>query len=319
MTYDRKPVTVREFGIGPTLIKLLKTAFLPNLVQSMSGVPAIIHGGPFANIAHGCNSLIATQTAMAHSDWTITEAGFGSDLGAEKFFDIKCRFGNLKPSLAIIVATLASLRMHGGQNVKKIYESDMESLKKGLCNLDKHVENIRKFNIEPLVCINRFEGDTDEEIKFLCDYVEKTHNCEVSVNEAYFKGADGAIDLAEKVMKVANEDKGEFKPIYDCDMPVKDKIHTIATEIYGAAGVTYSKEAERTLKLGKKLGYEKCPVCIAKAHQSFSDDPTALGRPEGFTLNVNSIVINCGTGFLVPITGEIIRMPGLPKDIALDR
>ena len=315
MTYDGKPVLAKEIGVAGAMTMLLKHAIRPNLVQTLEGVPAFIHGGPFANIAHGCNSVLATRMALAFSDWGITEAGFGFDLGAEKFFDIKCVSGKFCPSLVVLVATCRALKMHGGVKKRDLAEPNPEALARGLPNLEKHLENIKKFGLPSVVCVNRFFSDTEEEMRVVLDRCREL-GVPAAVGEGFAKGGDGMLELAELVRESARDCTGDFKPLYDWSWPVEKKIYTVAHEIYGAEHVDYTSKAKRDLKTIEDFGYSGLPVCIAKTQNSLSDNPVLLGRPKDFVVTVREIQIAAGAGFVVPLTGDILRMPGLPKDPA---
>ena len=308
---DRKPVFARDLNAQGAMAVLLKDAIKPNLVQTIEGNPAIIHGGPFANIAQGTNSVIATRMGMSLSDYVVTEAGFGADLGAEKFLDIKCVSAGLNPRAVVLVATVRALRYHGGADLKNVNEPNAAAVEKGLENMEKHVENIAKFGLKCVVAINKFTTDTDEEIELVKDRCEALGQSAV-VADVWGQGGQGAEDLAHEVVRIIEGGESEFKPLYDWSWPVKKKIETIAKEIYGAARVEYSSSAKISLRRIKKLGLEGLPVCIAKTQKSLSDNPDLLGRPSGFNLTVREIEIAAGAGFLVPITGDIMRMPGLP-------
>ena len=316
--YEGKPVTAGQIKAHGAMAALLKDAIKPNLVQTLENVPAIIHGGPFANIAHGCNSVMATQTAMKVADYTITEAGFGADLGAEKFFDIKCRYAGLKPDAVVIVATVRALKMHGGVPKTDLKTPNVEAVKKGLCNLEKHIENVKKFGVPSVVAINIFAQDTPEELEAVREHCAK-HGVNVALSDVFAKGGDGGIELAQEVVALAESGKAEFKPIYELDMPLKAKIETIAKEIYGADGVNYSKDADKALKEFEAMGYGHLPICMAKTQYSFSDDPALLGRPSGFTITIKNCRIAAGAGFVVVLTGDIMTMPGLPKVPAAEK
>jgi formate--tetrahydrofolate ligase len=317
LTYDRDKVEASSMGVCGAMALLLKDAIKPNLVQTLEGSPAFIHGGPFANIAHGCNSILATRMAMAFSDWAITEAGFGFDLGAEKFFDIKCQSGNLCPSLVVLVATCRALKMHGGVKKKQLSSTDPDAVRRGLPNLEKHLENIAKFGLPAVVCVNRFLGDTDEEVDVVLNKCSEM-GIPAAAGEGFEKGGEGMKDLAALVVEHASDCAGKFKPLYDWNQPVKDKIEIIAREIYGAEHIDYTAEALKDLRTVHKFGYDKLPVCIAKTQKSLSDNPKLLGRPKDFIVTVRDIVISAGAGFLVPITGDIMRMPGLPSKPAAE-
>ena len=317
-TYDGKPVTAGQIGAAGAMTALLKDALDPNLVQTLENNPAIIHGGPFANIAHGCNSVMATKTCMKLADYTITEAGFGADLGAEKFFDIKCRYAGLKPDAVVIVATVRALKMHGGVPKTELKTPNVEAVKAGLCNLEKHIENVKKFGVPAVVAINIFAQDTAEELEAVREHCAK-HGVNVALSDVFAKGGEGGIELAKEVVALAESGKADFKPIYELDMPLKAKIETIAKEIYGADGVNYTKEADKALKEFEALGYGNLPICMAKTQYSFSDDQTLLGRPSGFTITIKNCRIAAGAGFVVVLTGDIMTMPGLPKVPAAEK
>lgn len=316
--YSGNPVTAGQIKAHGAMAALLKDAIKPNLVQTLENVPAIIHGGPFANIAHGCNSVMATKTCMKLADYTITEAGFGADLGAEKFFDIKCRYAGLKPDAVVIVATVRALKMHGGVPKTELKTPNVEAVKAGLCNLEKHIENVKKFGVPAVVAINIFAQDTAEELEAVREHCAK-HGVNVALSDVFAKGGEGGIELAKEVVALAESGKANFKPIYELDMPLKEKIETIAKEIYGADGVNYTKEADKALKEFEALGYGNLPVCMAKTQYSFSDDQTLLGRPSGFTITIKNCRIAAGAGFIVVLTGDIMTMPGLPKVPAAEK
>lgn len=316
--YSGKPVTAGQIKAHGAMAALLKDAIKPNLVQTLENVPAIIHGGPFANIAHGCNSVMATKTCMKLADYTITEAGFGADLGAEKFFDIKCRYAGLKPDAVVIVATVRALKMHGGVPKTDLKTPNVEAVKKGLCNLEKHIENVKKFGVPAVVAINIFAQDTAEELATVREHCAK-HGVNVALSDVFAKGGEGGIELANEVVALAESGKADFKPIYDLDMPLKAKIETVAKEIYGADGVNYTKEADKALKEFEELGYGKLPICMAKTQYSFSDDQNLLGRPTGFKITIKNCRIAAGAGFVVVLTGDIMTMPGLPKVPAAEK
>lgn len=311
-TFDKKPIYARDLKVNGAMAALLKDAIKPNLVQTMEGTPAIIHGGPFANIAQGTNSVIATQTAMSLTDYTVTEAGFGFDLGAEKFLDIKCRSAKLSPNAAVLVATIRAIKYHGGQPLKEIQNPGVEYLKKGIENLEKHTENIKLFNLTPVVAINRFTSDTQEEIDFVLDFC-KSKNIPASAIDVWGKGGAGAEELAHLVVKAASDCCPFFTPLYPLTDSVEKKIETIAKKIYGAEAVDYTPKAKANLQRIKDLGLEGLAICMAKTQKSLSDNPALLGRPKDFIITVREIEIASGAGFLVPITGEIMRMPGLPE------
>ncbi len=311
-TYDGKPVYARDLGAQGAMTALLKDALKPNLVQTLENTPAIMHGGPFANIAHGCNSIRATKLALKLGDYCITEAGFGADLGAEKFFDIKCRFAGLKPSCAVLVATIRALKYNGGVPKAELTAENVEALKKGIVNLKTHIENIHKFGVPVVVAINRFYTDTDAEIAVIKDFC-KEMGVEVSLAEVFAKGGEGGKDLAEKVCAVIDRGQSGFKTLYDEKLPIKEKIETIAREIYRADGVQYTSQAEKAIKEIEGLGFDKIPVCVAKTQYSLSDDPNKLGKPENFKITVRDVKLSAGAGFVVALTGDIMVMPGLPK------
>lgn len=310
-TYDKKPIYARDLKVEGAMATLLKDAIMPNLVQTIEGNPAIIHGGPFANIAQGTNSVIATRMGLTFSDYTVTEAGFGFDLGAEKFFDIKCQSANLKPKVVVLTATIRALKYHGGVDLKNLTTPNTVALKLGLPNLEKHLENIKLFHVTPVIAINKFATDSEEEIKVILDFAQ-SKQIEVAVADVWLKGGKGALTLAEKVIKAVEKNESNFKPLYDWDMDVKTKIGIIATKIYGAEHVDYTSKAKQDLAKIKALGLENLPVCIAKTQKSLSDNPKLLGRPKDFIITVREIEIAAGARFLIPITGDIMRMPGLP-------
>lgn len=313
---DGRAIRAKELNVTGALTLLFKDAIKPNLVQTLEGTPAFIHGGPFANIAHGCNSVMATKFALKFADYTITEAGFGADLGAEKFLDIKCRFAGLKPDAVVIVATVRALKMHGGLDKKELAKIDMEALEKGLANLTKHIENIHKFGLPAVVAINAFPTDTKEEL----DFVEakcKALGADVALSEVWAKGGAGGIELAEKV-EAAMQKTNNFHFMYDVNQSIPEKITTIAKEIYGADGVNFTKAAQKQLKEIEDLDYDKMPICMAKTQYSFSDDATKLGRPTGFTITVRELRLSAGAGFIVALTGNVLTMPGLPKHPAAE-
>jgi len=310
-TFKKEPVFCKDLKAEGAMAALLKEAIKPNLVQTIEGNPAIIHGGPFANIAQGTNSVIATRMGMTFSDYTVTEAGFGSDLGAEKFLDIKCQSAGLSPKAVVITTTIRALKYHGGADLKSLTDENVSALKKGIPNLEKHIENIQQFNLVPIISINRFISDTDSEIEEILLFA-KEKNIRVSVAEVWAKGGEGALDLAKQVVEVVESGESNFKPLYDWDMSVRDKIKTIATRVYGAVQVDYSVKAKKNLKTIADLGMDNLPICMAKTQKSLSDDPKVIGRPEGFTITIREIEIAAGAGFLIPITGDMMRMPGLP-------
>lgn len=317
LTYDREPVTAADIGVTGAMAMLLKDAILPNLVQTLEGSPAFVHCGPFANIAHGCNSILATKMAVAFSDWAITEAGFGFDLGAEKFFDIKCQYGDLCPSLVVLVVTCRALKMHGGLKRRERNQPDPEAVTRGLPNMEKHIENIAKFGLPSVVCLNRYSTDSDDELKVVLDRCGEL-GVPAALSDGFLHGGAGMEDLAELVKENARDCSGCFKPLYDWNWDVKKKIETVAKRIYGAEHIDYRSLAKSDLKTIERLGYDKLPVCIAKTQKSLSDNPLLLGRPKDFIVTVREIEIAAGAGFLVPITGDIMRMPGLPKKPAAE-
>lgn len=311
-SFDGTPITADDLHATGSMAALLKDAIKPNLIQTLEHNPAIVHGGPFANIAHGCNSVRATKTALKLGDIAITEAGFGADLGAEKFFDIKCRKAGLKSDAVVLVATIRALKYNGGVPKADLAKEDLESLKKGIVNLEKHIENLQKFGVPVVVTLNSFVTDTKEEIAFVENFC-KERNCEFALSEVWEKGGEGGIELAKKVLDTLDHKEAHFKPLYDDEMSLMDKIKTIATEIYGADDVTYSKAALKELKHIEEMGMGNFPVCMAKTQYSLSDDASKLGRPTGFTVNVREVYVSAGAGFVVAITGSIMTMPGLPK------
>ena len=310
-----EPVTVDDIQATGAVTLLLKDAIKPNLVQTLDHTPVFVHGGPFANIAHGCNSVMATKLAMKLGDYAITEAGFGADLGAEKFLDIKCRQAGLKPDAVVIVATVRALKMHGGVLKKDLGEENLEALRKGIENLEKHIENIHKYHLPSVVAINAFPTDTDAELQLLKDICLQK-GVDVAISEVWAKGADGGIELAEKLLDVLDTQTADFEPLYDLDLSIEEKIKVIAREIYGANDVTFTKKVVNKMKKYEAQGLGKLPICIAKTQYSLSDDPTLLGRPSGFVVKINDLIPNTGAGFLVAISGDIMRMPGLPKQPA---
>jgi formate--tetrahydrofolate ligase len=311
-TRDRKPVTAGELKAAGAMTLLLKDAILPNLVQTLEGGPAIVHCGPFGNIAHGCNSIAATRLALGLGDLVLTEAGFGADLGAEKFFDIKCRFGGLKPEAAIVVATVRALKMHGGVKKDALGKEDVEALRKGLVNLEAHVRNVQKFGVPVVVALNRFTSDTQAEIDTVLQAC-KGWGARAALSDVWAKGGEGGEAVATEVLAVLDEKKAAFKPLYDVAQPIKAKIETIAREIYGAAGVDYAPVAEKNIAQLEAIGLGQTPVCMAKTQYSFSDDPTKLGRPTGFRLTIRDVYPSAGAGFVVALAGDIMTMPGLSK------
>lgn len=306
------PITVNDIKATGAVTLLLKDAIKPNLVQTLDHTPVFVHGGPFANIAHGCNSVMATELAMKLGDYAITEAGFGADLGAEKFLDIKCRQADLKPDAVVIVATVRALKMHGGVAKKDLNEENLDALKKGIGNLEKHIENIGKYHLPSVVAINAFPTDTEAELQLLNE-ICMSKGVDVAISKVWEKGADGGIELAEKLLEVLETKEAHFSPIYELNIPIADKIKTIAREIYGADDVTFTKKVLNKMKKYEAQGLGELPICIAKTQYSLSDDPTLLGRPSGFVVEINDLIPSAGAGFLVAISGDIMRMPGLPK------
>ena len=312
--HDGRYVLVRDLGFGGALLALLKDAFDPNLVQTTENTPAIIHGGPFANIAHGCNSLIATKTALSLADYVITEAGFGADLGAEKFFDIKCRIGGLSPKATVLVATSQALKWHGGVEVSAMSQPDLNGLKKGVSNLKRHLENLQNFGQKVIVAFNRYHFDQADEIAFLQEWCAK-QNVRFAVNDSFARGGDGAIELAKTVASVVDQaPSGPLTYAYELNDPIETKIEKVVTGIYGGDGVRFSEKARAAIRQARKEGQSDLPVCIAKTQYSFSDDPSKVGVATGFTLRIEDVILNRGAGFLVAVAGEIMRMPGLPKE-----
>lgn len=316
--YSGNPITAGMLKAQGAMAALLKDAVKPNLVQTLENVPAIIHGGPFANIAHGCNSVMATKTALKLADYTITEAGFGADLGAEKFFDIKCRYAGLKPDAVVLVATVRALKMHGGVPKTELATPDVEAVKRGIVNLEKHIENIKQYGLPLVVAINAFAQDTPEELEAIRSHCA-AHGVNVALSEVFAKGGEGGIELAKEVVALATSGKADFKLLYGEELSLKEKIETIAKKIYGAVGVNYTKEVNNALKDFEKMGYGHLPVCMAKTQYSFSDDPALLGRPEGFEITIKNCRIAAGAGFVVVLTGDIMTMPGLPKVPAAEK
>ena len=311
-TRDGNPVTVEDLKATGAVTLLLKDAIKPNLVQTLDHTPVFVHGGPFANIAHGCNSVMATKLALKLAPYTVTEAGFGADLGAEKFLDIKCRQAGLKPDAVVIVATVRALKMHGGMDKKELANENLEALRKGIANLEKHIENIAKYGLPVIVAINAFPTDTKAELDLL-EEICNAKGVKVALSEVWAKGADGGIELANGLIDLLENKESNFKPIYDLDLPIDEKIRTIAREIYGADDVIFTKKAKTNIKKLTDLGLDKLPICIAKTQYSLSDDASLLGRPTGFNIEINDLIPNTGSGFLVAISGDIMRMPGLPK------
>ena len=317
-TRDRKPVTAGDLKAAGAMTLLLKDAILPNLVQTLEGGPALVHGGPFGNIAHGCNSVAATKLALSLGDVVLTEAGFGADLGAEKFFDIKCRFAGLKPEAAIVVATVRALKMNGGVKKDQLGTPDVAALKRGLVNLEAHVRNVMKFGVPPVVALNRFTSDSTEELDTVLEAV-RGWGARGALSDVWAKGGEGGEAVAREVLAALDEGKASFKPLYDTALPIRQKIETIAREIYGAAGVDYTPAASKNIDQIEAIGYGNTPVCMAKTQYSFSDDPTKLGRPTGFRLTVRDVYVSAGAGFVVALAGDIMTMPGLSKTPAAEQ
>ena len=311
-TYDGKPVTADDLQATGAMAALLKDALKPNLIQTLEHTPAIVHGGPFANIAHGCNSVRATKTALKLADYVITEAGFGADLGAEKFFDIKCRKAGLKPDAVVLVATIRALKYNGGVAKTDLNEENLDALKKGIVNLEKHIENLQKYGVPVVVTLNSFVTDTKAETDFVEQFCHE-RDCEFALSTVWENGGEGGIALANKVLETLETKESHFKVLYENELSLEEKIETIAKEIYGADGVTYAPAAKKELKHIAEMGLSGFPVCMAKTQYSLSDDQTRLGRPEGFTINVREVYVSAGAGFVVAVTGAIMTMPGLPK------
>ncbi len=316
-SYDGKAVTARDLKVEGAMTALLKDAIKPNLVQTLENTPAFIHGGPFANIAHGCNSVMATGLALKLGDIAVTEAGFGADLGAEKFFNIKCRYAGLKPDATVLVATVRALKMHGGVSKDKLSEEDIEALSAGFENLEKHLENITKFGVPMVVAINRFPSDTEAEVEFIKNKCQEL-GVPVALSEVWAKGGEGGLELAEKVLDVLDNKASNFSFLYDLELPLQNKIEKIACEIYGADGVDFSSKALKQLKEYTRLGYDKLPICMAKTQSSISDNPSLKGRPTRFKLSVREVNLSAGAGFIVPLTGPVMTMPGLPSKPAAE-
>lgn len=311
-TFDGEPVFAKDLKAQGAVALLMKDAMHPNLVQTLENTPALIHGGPFANIAHGCNSMLATKLSLKLAEYTITEAGFGADLGAEKFFDIKSRFGELKPDATVIVATVRALKYNGGVKKDELSKENLDALAKGFENLEKHIENINKFGVPAIVAINEFPTDTEAELNYVLERC-KSLGAEAVLSEVWGKGGEGGIELAKAVVEVCETKESNFKPLYDVEESIKSKIEKIAKEVYGADGVDYTKACEKQIANIEKLGFDKMPICMAKTQYSLSDDPTLLGRPRGFRITVREVKVSKGAGFLVALTGDIMTMPGLPK------
>jgi len=311
-TYAGEPVTAKDLNAVGSMAALLKDAMQPNLIQTLEHTPALVHGGPFANIAHGCNSVRATKAALKLADYVITEAGFGADLGAEKFFDIKCRMAGLKPDAVVLVATVRALKYNGGVPKTELAAENLDALKSGIVNLEKHIENLQKYGVPVVVTLNRFMTDTDAELQFVKEFCE-ARGCTFALSEVWEKGGEGGIALANCILDTLENKKSDFKVLYEDEISLTEKIEKVATEIYGAASVSYDPAALKSIKKLEELGFKNVPVCLAKNQYSLSDDPKLLGRPEGFNINIREAYINAGAGFLVAITGTIIQMPGLPK------
>ncbi len=311
-TYSGEPVTAKDLNAVGSMAALLKDALQPNLIQTLEHTPALVHGGPFANIAHGCNSIRATKAALKLADYVITEAGFGADLGAEKFFDIKCRMAGLKPDAVVLVATVRALKYNGGVPKTELAGENLDALKKGIVNLEKHIENLQKYKVPVIVTLNRFMTDSDAELAFVKEFCE-ARGCTFALSEVWEKGGEGGIELANCILDTLENKKSDFHVLYEDEVSLTEKIEKVAKEIYGAASVTYDPAALKAIKKLEELGFAKVPVCLAKNQYSLSDDPKLLGRPEGFNINIREAYINAGAGFLVAITGTIIQMPGLPK------
>ncbi|MDY0140810.1 MAG: formate--tetrahydrofolate ligase [Bacteroidales bacterium] len=311
-TYDKKPIYAKDLKANGAMAVLLKDAIKPNLVQTLENTPAIIHGGPFANIAQGTNSLIATKMGLSLSDFVVTEAGFASELGAEKFFNIKAQYGNLTPNAAVLVATIRALKYHGGVSLSDLEQNNPEAVKIGLANLDKHIENLEYFNFRPIVAINKFSSDTDEEIAVIAQHLDKME-IRYALNDSWAKGSEGALDLAQIVVDTANACTACFTPLYDFNWSIEKKIETVAKKLYGAEAVEYSLKARKDLRTIINLGLDKLPICIAKTQKSLSDKASLINRPTGFIVNIREIEIAAGAGFVIPIAGDIMRMPGLPE------
>jgi len=314
----RRPVRVGELKAAGAMALLLADAIRPNLVQTLEGGPAFVHAGPFGNIAHGCNSHLATRSALALADIVVTEAGFGSDLGAEKFFDIKCRFGGLNPEAAVLVATVRSLKMQGGANKKALTTEDLAALERGLPNLEKHIENVRQFGVPVVVAINRVSADTDRELRMVMDFVERL-GAPVALTEVWSRGGSGGEQLANHLLALLDKKGAEYRPLYPTELPIKEKIDTIVRKVYGGDGAEYAPEASRAIEYLESVGLGQTPICIAKTQYSLTDDPTILGRPTGFHITINDVWPAAGAGFVVARAGEIMTMPGLPRDPAAER
>ncbi|HEY9063126.1 MAG TPA: formate--tetrahydrofolate ligase [Pseudobacteroides sp.] len=316
--YGGQPVTAKDLNVDGAMTLLLKDAIKPNLVQTLENTPCLMHGGPFANIAHGCNSIMATKLALKLGDYVITEAGFGADLGAEKFLNIKCRYAGLKPDAIVLVATIRALKYNGGVKKDQLKEENLEVLKKGFVNLEKHVENLRKFGAPVMVAINHFDTDSDSEVEYVRSQCLKL-GVEVAFSQVFAKGGEGGMELAKKLVKLIESTPSDFKMLYDDKLPIKEKVDIIVREIYGGKGVVYTQSAEKSIKKIEDMGLHKLPICMAKTQYSLSDNPVLLGRPQGFDVTVREVRISAGAGFIVAITGEIMTMPGLPKTPAAEK
>ena len=315
--YDGEPVYAKDIRAVGSMAALLKDAIKPNIIQTVENTPALVHGGPFANIAHGCNSVRATKTGLKIADYCITEAGFGADLGAEKFMDIKCRMAGLKPNAVVLVATVRALKYNGGVAKEDLGAENLEALKKGIANLEKHIENVSKFGVPCVVTLNRFVSDTDAELSFVKEFCEE-RGCDFALSEVWEHGGEGGIALAEKVLNTLENKESHYAPLYQAEQPIKEKIETIAKEIYGAGSVSYSPAASQAITRLEKLGYGKLPICMAKNQYSLSDDPKLLGCPKDFPINIREVYVSAGAGFVVAITGTVMTMPGLPKHPAAE-
>jgi formate--tetrahydrofolate ligase len=315
---SRQPVRAADLNAVGAMSLLLKDAIRPNLVQTLEGGPALLHAGPFGNIAHGCNSIIATKTGLALADIVLTEAGFGSDLGAEKFFDIKCRFGGLNPEVAVLVATVRALKLNGGADKKSLAKEDLGALERGLPNLAAHIENVKQFGVPVIVAINRFTSDTDRELQMVADFAAQQGVC-VAPNEVWARGGAGGEELAREILAALERGGSAYRPLYDVKLPIREKIDTIVRRVYGGEGADYSPKADRAIEYLESIGMGETPICMAKTQYSFTDDPTILGRPRGFRITINEITASAGAGFVVAQAGDIMTMPGLPKEPAAER
>jgi formate--tetrahydrofolate ligase len=315
---DRKPIRAADLKASGAMAMLLKDAIRPNLVQTLEGGPAFVHAGPFGNIAHGCNSIVATKTALALSDIVVTEAGFGSDLGAEKFFDIKCRIGGLKPEVGVLVATVRALKLNGGANKNELKHEDLAALERGMPNLEKHIENVRQFGVPVIVAVNRFITDSERELRMVADRAQ-TAGAQVAVADVWEKGGEGGEELGRAVLGLLDRGQSNYAPLYPTTLPIRQKIDTIVKKVYGGDGVDFTSKAERTIDYLESIGLGETPVCMAKTQYSMTDDPTILGRPSGFRITVNEVFPAAGAGFVVAQAGDIMTMPGLPKEPAAER